>query len=100
MLDLKHVYGTDVLVLRSCYHHDGSDLLSIAGDGSVQIIQCVRRLISPATGDWYLNILSVVSQTDTSIRPLAYFAVGLRVTAIAWSPRSVSPAASDEWFLE
>lgn len=42
----------------------------------------------------------VLLQSTSAIKPLAYFTVGLRITSIAWSPRSVSPAVSDEWFLE
>lgn len=41
MTDLRFNFGTDILVLRSCYNPDGSDLLAIAGEDSLQVIQCV-----------------------------------------------------------
>ncbi|KAL5490128.1 hypothetical protein ACEPAI_4961 [Sanghuangporus weigelae] len=78
MTDLKFNFGTDIIVIRSCYHADGADLLAIAGEGSVEVIQC----------------------SNTAIRPLAYFLVGVRVSSIAWSPKTVSPSASDRWILE
>ncbi|EJD05651.1 uncharacterized protein FOMMEDRAFT_17909, partial [Fomitiporia mediterranea MF3/22] len=77
-IDIKYNFGTEILVVRSCYHRDGRDLLAIAGEDAVQVLQC----------------------GDNAVAPIAYFMVGLRVTSIAWSPRTVSPGASDEWFLE
>ncbi|KAH8117143.1 hypothetical protein DFH11DRAFT_983710 [Phellopilus nigrolimitatus] len=77
-MDLKHIHGTNVLAVRACYHEDGADLLAVAGEDSVQILQCNHH----------------------AIKSLAFFTVGLKVTAIAWSSRAVSPAVSDEWCIE
>ncbi|KAI5124016.1 hypothetical protein M0805_003848 [Coniferiporia weirii] len=77
-MDLKYSLGTNILALRACYNEDGADLLAVAGEDSVQVLQC----------------------NPNKIRLLAFFTIGLRVTAIAWSPRTISPAASDDWHLE
>lgn len=78
MVDLQYDVGTDVLAIRTCYTSDGKDLLAIAGEDSVEVLQC----------------------SSSEVRPLAFFNIGLRTTAIAWSPRTVSPDVSDDWLLE
>ena len=99
MTDLRFNFGTDILVLRSCYNPDGADLLAIAGEDSLQVIQCVSTQLA-----WFvcdrIGDTPIPYQSNTAIRSLACFRVGLRVTAIAWSPRTVSPSSSDGWFLE
>ena len=41
MVDLQYDVGTDVLAIRTCYTSDGKDLLAIAGEDSVEVLQCV-----------------------------------------------------------
>lgn len=77
VLRLNH--GADVYVVRSCHNEDGTDLLALGGEHSVEVYQI---------------------STGTTSRRLATFHVGNRVTALAWSPRSVSPSRSDEWVVE
>lgn len=43
MADLKYTHGTDVLAVRACYSSDASDLLAVAGEDTVQILQCVSQ---------------------------------------------------------
>ncbi|KIJ69548.1 hypothetical protein HYDPIDRAFT_172915 [Hydnomerulius pinastri MD-312] len=71
-------HGSDVFVVRSCYNEDGADLLALGGEHSVEVYQ-----ISPS-----------------SSKRLASFHIGTRVTALAWSPRSLSPSSSDDWVIE
>ena len=48
-----------------------------------------------ATGFTYLP-----DQLDTVATQVATFNVGSRITAIAWSSRTVSPSLSDDWSIE
>ncbi|TFK72577.1 hypothetical protein BDN72DRAFT_815901 [Pluteus cervinus] len=77
-MDIQHQHGTDIYVLRACLNDDALGLVAIGGEHSVEVI-----LIS-----------------DTSARPLASFHIGSRITAIAWSPRAVSPASAADWTIE
>ncbi|KAH7921485.1 hypothetical protein BV22DRAFT_1122121 [Leucogyrophana mollusca] len=75
---LKINHGSDVYVVRACYNDDGADLLALGGEHSVDVFQI----------------------TSSSSKRIASFHVGTRITALAWSPRSVSSSASDEWVIE
>jgi len=71
-------HGSDIYVVRSCYHEDGHDLLAFGGEHSVEVYQIGA----------------------TSAKRLASFHIGTRVTALAWSPRTLSPSSSDNWLIE
>ncbi|KAG2061396.1 hypothetical protein BDR06DRAFT_1016493 [Suillus hirtellus] len=71
-------HGSDVFVVRACSNDDGADLLAIAGEHSVEVFR-----VSPPISE-----------------RVASFHVGRRITALAWSPRSVSPSSSDDWVIE
>ena len=47
-----------------------------------------------------LLIGHLFTQSSSELSSLAFFNLGLRTTAIAWSPRSVSPDVSDDWLVE
>lgn len=71
-------HGSDVYVVRSCCNEDGADLLALGGEHSVEVYQI----------------------NTTSLKRLATFHIGNRITALAWSPRSTSPSRSDDWIFE
>lgn len=48
-------------------------------------------------GEFSVEVLQV---TPSSSRIIASFHVGTRVTALAWSSRTVSSSSSDQWFIE
>ncbi|KAF8652697.1 hypothetical protein AX16_004201 [Volvariella volvacea WC 439] len=77
-MDLRYEHGQQIYVLRACPNDDAADLIAIGGDYSVDVIQI----------------------TDTSCRSIASFQIGCRITAIAWSMRTVSPSSASEWVLE
>lgn len=37
-------HGSDVYVVRSCYHEDGHDLLAFGGEHSVEVYQMVSEI--------------------------------------------------------
>lgn len=37
-------HGSDVYVVRSCYHDDGHDLLAFGGEHSVEVYQIVSQI--------------------------------------------------------
>lgn len=43
-MDLKHSHGSSVTSIRACYNEDGNDLLAVAGNDTVQVLQCVRQI--------------------------------------------------------
>ncbi|KAH9967927.1 hypothetical protein BC827DRAFT_1169121 [Russula dissimulans] len=77
-MDLRHDHGALIHVVRACDNADAPDLVAIGGENSV----------------------SVLLITNTAADLLASFHVGSRITALAWSPRAVSPSSSDQWFIE
>ncbi|KAI0253898.1 hypothetical protein BJV78DRAFT_1298538 [Lactifluus subvellereus] len=78
MLDLRHDHGSLIHVVRACDNADAPDFVAIGGE----------------------NTVSVLLITDTSADPVASFHIGSRITALAWSPRAVSPSSSDQWHIE
>lgn len=40
-MDVRHNHGTEVFVVRACYHDDGADLVAIGGEHSVQVLLTV-----------------------------------------------------------
>ncbi|KAI0956944.1 hypothetical protein AcW1_005499 [Taiwanofungus camphoratus] len=77
-MDVRHTHGTDVYVVRACYHDDGSDLVAIGGAHSVEVLLT----------------------TPTSCKSIANFHIGTRITALAWSSRATSPSTTDDWSIE
>ncbi|KAK7447055.1 hypothetical protein VKT23_014266 [Stygiomarasmius scandens] len=77
-MDLTHQHPTNVSVLSCSHSDDAPDLVAIGGEHSVQVL---------------------LIQKD-AIKSVALFHIGTRVTALAWSPRTISPSSSDEWLYE
>ncbi|KAF8163054.1 hypothetical protein B0H34DRAFT_649842 [Crassisporium funariophilum] len=77
-MDLQFNHPTTVFSLCACRNTDASDLIAVGGEHSVDILQV----------------------TDTVCRRIASFHVGSRITALAWSSRTVSPSSSDKWTIE
>ncbi|KZP24876.1 hypothetical protein FIBSPDRAFT_1041985 [Athelia psychrophila] len=77
-MDLKHNHGSLVYVVRACYNDDAIDLIALGGEHTVEILQV----------------------TSSSSTVVASFHVGTRITALAWSSRTVSSSSSDQWFIE
>jgi hypothetical protein len=46
------------------------------------------------------SVHQFTDQLDTTATQIATFNVGSRITAIAWSSRTVSPSFSDDWSIE
>ncbi|CAA7270166.1 unnamed protein product [Cyclocybe aegerita] len=78
MADLSYDHPTAVYALAPCRNADATDLIAVGGEHSVDVLQV----------------------TDAACLPLASFHVGSRITALAWSSRSVSPSAGDKWVIE
>ncbi|EIN07588.1 hypothetical protein PUNSTDRAFT_70465 [Punctularia strigosozonata HHB-11173 SS5] len=77
-MDLRFRHPTTVHRVRACLADDAHDLVAVAGEHSVDVIQVA----------------------DTGFTQIASFHIGTSVTALAWSPRTVSPSRSDRWLLE
>ncbi|KAJ3788791.1 WD40-repeat-containing domain protein [Lentinula aff. detonsa] len=77
-MDFSYNSDSNIYVLVACHNDDAPDLVAIGGDHSVEVL-----LVGPS-----------------SCESLALFHIGTRLTAMAWSPRSVSPSASEEWVIE
>ncbi|KAH7908012.1 WD40-repeat-containing domain protein [Hygrophoropsis aurantiaca] len=75
---LRISHGSDVHRVCACCSDDGTDLLAVGGEHSVDVFQI----------------------TPSSSKKIASFHVGTRITALAWSPRTISPSASDAWTIE
>jgi hypothetical protein len=77
-MDLLYHHPTNIHLLRACTVDDALDLVAVGGDHAVDVLLVV----------------------DTSVRCIASFHIGSRVTALAWSNTSVSPSSSDNWSIE
>lgn len=77
-MDVRYQHGSVVHVVRACYNDDAIDLVALGGE----------------------NVVEVLQVTPSSSRVVASFHVGARITALAWSPRTVSSSSSDQWFIE
>jgi hypothetical protein len=78
MNQFKFDLATDIYVLETSKANDAPDLVALGTDHSVQIL-----LVA-----------------DHSVQSIASFHIGSRITALAWSPTTVSPSRSDEWLVE
>ncbi|KAF5391849.1 hypothetical protein D9757_001626 [Collybiopsis confluens] len=76
--DFSFTTDSDIYVLVASHSDDASDLIAIGNDHTVQILQ-----LGPS-----------------SCTSVASFHIGTRITAIAWSPDSVSPSSSEDWRFE
>ncbi|KAH7877767.1 hypothetical protein F5879DRAFT_970283 [Lentinula edodes] len=77
-MDFSYNSDGNIYVLVACHNADAPDLVAIGGDHSLEVL-----LVGPS-----------------SCRSVALFHIGTRLTAVAWSPRSVSPSSSEEWVIE
>jgi len=64
--------------LQSAKQDDAGDLVALGTDHSVEIILIGER----------------------AVKSVASFHIGSRITALAFSPRTVSPSCSDDWLIE
>ena len=101
-MDLRHDHGALIHVARACDNADAPDLVAIGGENSVSVLLIVCATI------FVISLVSVLIEpfrrvrvkTDTAADLVASFHLGSRITALAWSPRAVSPSSSDQWFIE
>ncbi|KAJ7764487.1 hypothetical protein DFH07DRAFT_867220 [Mycena maculata] len=78
MNQFKFDFGSEIYAIRSGKTDDAADLLALGSEHSVEI------LIVAATG----------------CKSIASFHIGARITALAFSPRTISPGFSDDWLIE
>lgn len=79
----SYSHPTDVHAVRACLNDNALDLLAVGGENMVEVLQR--------------------EQADTpapTFKVIASFYIATTVRALAWSPRTISPSASDDWFLE
>ncbi|THH20935.1 hypothetical protein EW146_g496 [Bondarzewia mesenterica] len=77
-MDIRLPLPEHIHVLRACYNDDARDIIALGGEHSVHVLLV----------------------TESSASTIASFHVGSRITALAWSSRTISPSTSDTWFLE
>ncbi|KAF5386974.1 hypothetical protein D9615_001774 [Tricholomella constricta] len=77
-MDLQHHHPARLDALRCCYNDDATDLVAVAAEHS----------------------LDVLLVTHSACQTLASFHIGCRITALAWSPLTVSPSSTDNWHIE
>ncbi|THV08055.1 hypothetical protein K435DRAFT_959507 [Dendrothele bispora CBS 962.96] len=77
-MDLTHQHPTNVAVLSCSHTDDAPDLVAVGGEHSVQVLLIKKD----------------------ACELVALFHIGTRVTALAWSPRTISPSSSDDWLYE
>ncbi|KAI0049675.1 hypothetical protein FA95DRAFT_1537636 [Auriscalpium vulgare] len=76
--DVHYDHGSLIHVIRAAHDGDAVDLVAVGGEHSVSVLQV----------------------TDKTAKSIASFHVGSRITALAWSSRTTSPSASDQWLIE
>ncbi|KAJ7273440.1 hypothetical protein B0H12DRAFT_1176602 [Mycena haematopus] len=74
----KFDLASEIYVLETAKGDDAADLVALGTDHSVQILLV----------------------TDHTVKPVASFHIGSRITALAFSQRTVSPVCSDDWLIE
>lgn len=95
-MDLEFNHPTDIYSLRPCRNTDAPDIVAIGGEHSVEVIQVVSIFLH-----WHkFQLGSLQLESDTACHLIASFHVGSRITAIAWSSRTVSPSSSEKWLIE
>ncbi|TFY72400.1 hypothetical protein EVG20_g635 [Dentipellis fragilis] len=78
LMDVRYDHPSLLHVLRAAPYDAAHDLIAVGGDHEVEVLHI----------------------SDAVVTPLACFNVGSRITALAWSPRAVSPSSSDHWLVE
>ncbi|KAJ7135044.1 hypothetical protein C8R43DRAFT_1072941 [Mycena crocata] len=78
MNHLKFDFASEIYCLQCAKHDDAADLVAVGSDHSVEILLV----------------------TEHAVKPIASFHIGSRITALAFSPRTVSPSCSDDWLVE
>lgn len=68
-MDLKYTHGTQIFCVRACQHDDAADLVAIAGDNSVEVIQCVRPLAFELSAETDIFAGSEEPQGDCIVPP-------------------------------
>ena len=64
------------------------------------LYRCFTSRELPWTSNPVTVCVNSPPQLDSTATQIATFNIGCRITAIAWSPRTVSPSFSDDWSLE
>ncbi|KAJ7470491.1 hypothetical protein FB451DRAFT_1253845 [Mycena latifolia] len=77
-LNFKFDYGSEIYVLQSAKNEDAADLVALGTDHSVEILVIAER----------------------TVKSIASFHIGSKITAIAFSNRTASPSFSDDWLIE
>lgn len=98
-MDLDFQHPTDIYALAPCRNADAQDLVAIGGEHSVEVVQVVREALRLARSITY-QLTGIAFQTHSSCTRLASFHIGSRITALAWSSRSISTSTSERWYLE
>ena len=78
MMELFYQLPTIIHVIKSSVTQHANDLIAVGGDYSVDVLQVSK----------------------TGIRLLASFNIGLPITTLAWSNKSVSPSSRADWSIE
>ncbi|KAJ7489969.1 hypothetical protein B0H11DRAFT_2011256 [Mycena galericulata] len=71
-------FGSEIYVIHAGKNDDSADLLAVGTDHTVEVLIVAER----------------------SVKSVASFHIGSRITALAFSPRTVSPSFSDDWLIE
>ncbi|KAJ7694085.1 hypothetical protein B0H17DRAFT_1168601 [Mycena rosella] len=77
-LNFKFDFGSEIYVLQSAKSEDAADLVALGTDHSVEVLLITER----------------------TVKSIASFHIGARITAIAFSPRTISPSFSNDWLVE
>lgn len=75
---MKYQSNSQIHVLQACQDDDAHDLFAIGLGQGVEILRV----------------------TDSACESLAIFHIGSRITAIAWSPKTISPSSTEDWIVE
>jgi len=78
MNQFKFDFGSEIHVLQSAKNDDAVDLVALGSNHSVEILLVAEH----------------------SVKSIASFHLGSEITALAFSPRTVSPSCSDDWLIE
>ncbi|KAJ7046506.1 hypothetical protein C8F04DRAFT_1060692 [Mycena alexandri] len=78
MNQFKFDFGSEIYCLRSAQSDDAADLIALGSNHSVEIL-----LVG-----------------ENTVKSIASFHIGSRISALAFSPRTVSPSFSDDWLIE
>lgn len=99
---VRHTHSSIIFAVRACdVSEDAADLVAIGGDTSVDVLQVVSLFTLRLKKSMiFLIQLTVLCQGPSATRIIASFYIGSRITALAWSSRSISPTSSEDWSVE